>query len=115
MQAQIEEAEVLTFTRTLDGTLLADEELIVWAEPITPDSTHTRVLSVTNTGTVTCTVSIRHADLPLNWALTWDVSNPILAPDGTAVGILQLYVSADATPGLLYGWNCWICADEVVP
>jgi len=45
------------------------------------------------------------------WTYTWTANNTFLEPSESAVGDLDLYVPAGATPGT-YSWNTFILAEQ---
>jgi uncharacterized membrane protein len=100
----------ITLTRTLDGTVLADGEVIDWGT-VEPGKTYTYSLAVTNTGNVDVNVTLTH-NAPSDWQLNWAGNKTILSPAQSVYGDLVLTVSSSATPGAVYDWNCYVTATE---
>lgn len=102
----------ISLTRTLDSTLLADDDPIDWGI-VEPDSTYQfDDLTVENTGNVDANVTILSPLLPAGWTLTWTMNNTVIAPAASLSAPLILYVASDAVLGQVYSWNCNVTATE---
>jgi len=108
MTAQVASIQL---TRTINGTILADDESINWGIVEPNSNTTLGDLTVSNNGTAPCNVTLSH-DAPIGWIITWTANNTYLLPSQNCTAPLELYVPANATQGMLYEWKCYIRAVE---
>jgi len=85
---------------TLAGAPLQNLEEIEWMDCARGQTTEFGLFNVTNTGTVTVTISLTNGTMPEGLTLTWEPPNGfILAPDEFALAPLTLTVTSDAALG----------------
>jgi len=96
---------------TLDG-IPFDPKTEGWDwETITAGETVNSVLTVTNTGSITVTLTFTN-DLPEGWLQIWTPDSVTIAPTETATGPLTLTAPADAQGGTVLGWTFTVTATE---
>jgi uncharacterized membrane protein len=93
-----------TLTITLDGVAWTNNTAIDWGT-VTPNSTPTKTIIFTNTGTVPIsTISLVISGLPIGWIEAMPSLTTALNPGQQATGTIQLTVPNNAIAGD-YSWN----------
>lgn len=86
----------------LDGTPYPNNTAIDWGM-CDPDSTYSfENFTIVNTGSLTQTVVVKPVGLPVNWTLTFQGNNTLLAPTAKVSGWLNLTIPAEAST-----WPLW--------
>ena len=90
----------------INGDEWVNGTAIDWGN-VTAGEAYSVTLNVTNTGGVTCNVTLIIVDLPAGWTETWQGNNTQLAPGESVSADLVLTVPQNAASGA-YTWDSYV-------
>ena len=101
--------QILKITSYLDGDLWLNNTGIDW-DKVEADKSYWSYLNITNSGQLSCTVTLHSIGLPLGWTQTWTANNTLVTPNEWANGTLTLTTAT--VEAITYNWNTIIRATQ---